>query len=61
MAGKLLENYPAFLAKKLDELWLTEKLEKALRKTREPVEYRPLVERIFAQCPLRARGAEPAW
>ncbi len=30
MAEKLLENYPAFVAKKLDELWLTEKLETAL-------------------------------
>lgn len=30
MTEKLLENYPAFLKKKLDELWLTEKLEQAL-------------------------------
>ena len=30
MVEKLLENYPAFLEKKLDELWLTEKLEAAL-------------------------------
>ena len=54
---------------RMKEIWFyqiclfegTEKLEKALRKTTEPVEYRTLVERIFAQCPLRARGAEPAW
>ena len=37
------------------------RLEKDLRKAAETTEYRTLVERIFAQCPLRAEGAEPVW
>lgn len=36
-------------------------LGKGLRKAADPVEYRTLVERIFAQLPLRAEGARAEW
>lgn len=38
-----------------------EKLEKKLRKTTDPAEYRSLVERIFGELSLRTEGALPRW
>lgn len=54
---------------RMKELWFyqiclfegTEALEKTLKKTTDPTEYQSVVDRIFAQCPLRPDGAAPRW
>lgn len=73
--GELFEEYCSLLGStkaalgRMKEIWFyqiclfeeTGKLEKALKKAVDPAEYRTLVERIFAQCPLRTEGAFPSW
>lgn len=54
---------------RMKEIWFyqiclfegAERWEKPLKKSADPAEYRGIVGRIFAQCPLREGGAEPAW
>lgn len=54
---------------RMKEIWFymiclfeeTEKLEKKLRKTTNPTEYRALAESILSGLPLRAEGAVPRW
>lgn len=54
---------------RMKEIWFyqiclfegTEKLEKALKKAASPGEYQAVAAQVFAQCPLRAGGARPAW
>ena len=54
---------------RMKEIWFyhiclfegAEKIEKKLRKTTDPGEYRALAARIFGELPLRAEGALPKW
>ncbi len=54
---------------RMKEIWFyhiclfenAEKYEKRLKKTVDAQEYRELVERIYAELPIRAEGARPNW